>query len=177
VKYVALLRGIAPTNPNMANAKLRAVFEDLGFHNVQTVISTGNVVFDSNSRSLRALETRIEKAWPKKLGFRSTTIIRTRDQMHDLVANRPFGDLTDSPTTSLQVTFLKHEPDMMLELPYTSEAGDYTIVALEDRVLCSVVDLSGSGTPDLMRWLEKVLGKEITTRTWKTVHRILRKLS
>ncbi len=48
---------------------------------------------------------------------------------------------------------------------------------IDDRVICSVVDLTGSRTPDLMRWLEKMLGKEITTRTWTTVHRILRKLS
>jgi uncharacterized protein (DUF1697 family) len=45
VKYVALLRGIAPTNPNMRNDKLRGVFEKLSFENVKTVISSGNVVF------------------------------------------------------------------------------------------------------------------------------------
>ena len=75
------------------------------------------------------------------------------------------------------MTFLKHEPDVELEVPYTADDGDYTIVAAEERVICSVVDLTGSRTPDLMRWLEKLFGKEITTRTWKTVHRILRKLS
>lgn len=42
IKYVALLRGIAPTNPNMRNDKLREVFEKPGFKNVQTVISSGN---------------------------------------------------------------------------------------------------------------------------------------
>jgi uncharacterized protein (DUF1697 family) len=163
-------------NPNMANTKLRGVFEELGFGNVETVISTGNVVFDSTSRSARALEARIEKAWPERLGFQSTTIVRTRAQMHDLAARNPFGDLVDTPATSLQVTFLKHEPNVAVGLPHTSESGSYTIVALEDRVVCSVVDLTGSQTPDLMRGLEKLLGKQITTRTWKTVHRILRKL-
>jgi hypothetical protein len=42
--------------------------------------------------------------------------------------------------------------------------------------ICSVIDLTGSKTPDLMVWLEKQFGKQITTRTWKTVGRILRKL-
>jgi hypothetical protein len=39
-----------------------------------------------------------------------------------------------------------------------------------------VIDLTSAKTPDLMRWLEKEFGKEITTRTYKTVQRILKKL-
>jgi uncharacterized protein (DUF1697 family) len=177
VRYVALLRGIGPLNPNMRNENLRGVFESLGFRNIQTVISSGNVVFDADWRDVSALEARIEEAWPEQLGFRSTTIIRTCDQMLDLVAKNPFGDRADTPATSLQATFLKREPDVDLEVPYAPDAGDYTIVAVDDRVICSVVDLTGSRTPDLMRWLEKMLGTVITTRTWKTVHRIVRKLS
>jgi uncharacterized protein (DUF1697 family) len=164
-------------NPNMRNDKLRGVFEHLGFHSVHTVISSGNVVFDSQSRDVEALEARIEAAWPEQLGFHSTTIIRTRDQVEDLVARDPFDGLADTPATSLQVTFLKHELDVTLELPHVANGGDYTIVAYEDRAICSVVDLTGSGTPDLMRSLEKTFGNQITTRTWKTVHRILRKVS
>jgi uncharacterized protein (DUF1697 family) len=177
VKYVALIRGIGPMNSNMRNEKLRQVFEELGFLNVQTVISTGNVLFETELQEVGALEARIEAAWPEQLGFRSTTIVRTGEKMHDLIARNPFGDRADTPATSLQVTFLKHEPDLKLELPYRADAGDFTIVALEDRVICSTVDLTGSRTPDLMRWLEKMLGKEITTRTWKTVHRIVSRLS
>ena len=54
--YVALLRGIAPTNPKMRNNRLREVFEDLGFSNVRTVISSGNVLFETDSSAVRALE-------------------------------------------------------------------------------------------------------------------------
>jgi hypothetical protein len=43
MRYVALLRGIMPTNPNMKGEKLKAVFEGLGFSNVHTVIASGNV--------------------------------------------------------------------------------------------------------------------------------------
>jgi uncharacterized protein (DUF1697 family) len=177
VKYVALLRGIGPLNPNMRNEKLRGVIEGLGFHNVQTVISSGNVVFESDSRDASTLEARIESAWPVQLGFRSTTIIRTQKQMQNLVARDPFGGRSDAPTTSFQVTFLKHESLVDLEIPYTADTGDYTIVAFDHRVVCSIVDLTDSRTPDLMRWLETMFGKEITTRTWKTIHRIVRKLS
>jgi uncharacterized protein (DUF1697 family) len=162
-------------NPNMRNEKLRGVFENLGFGNVQTVISSGNVVFETDPQDVSQMEARIEAAWPEQLGFRSTTIIRTSEQIYDLVARNPFGDRPDTPASSLQVTFLKREPGVNLELP--ADTHGFTIVATEDRAICSALDLTGPGTPDLMRQLEKLLGKEITTRTWKTVHRILRKLS
>ncbi len=52
VRYVALLRGMGPANPNMRGEKLRKVFEGLGFENVRTVLASGNVLFESRSRSL-----------------------------------------------------------------------------------------------------------------------------
>jgi hypothetical protein len=39
-----------------------------------------------------------------------------------------------------------------------------------------VIYLTVSKTPDLMVCLEKQFGKQITTRTWKTIGRILKKL-
>ena len=47
MRYVALLRGIGPANPNMRNEKLRGVLEELGLANVASVISSGNLLFDT----------------------------------------------------------------------------------------------------------------------------------
>ena len=46
-RYAALLRGIAPSGPNMTNDKLRGVFEELGYEHVASVLASGNIVFDS----------------------------------------------------------------------------------------------------------------------------------
>ena len=62
--YVALLRGIMPMNPNMKGERLRETFESLGFKNVGTVIASGNVVFDSPTKSADALEAKIERRFP-----------------------------------------------------------------------------------------------------------------
>lgn len=176
-EYVALLRGIGPGNPNMRNEKLRGVLEGLGFDNVQSVISSGNVLFEANSNDADALEAKIQAAWPEQLGFESTTIVRSREQLERLVADNPFGDIEDVKTSRLQATFLKHAPDTKLDLPNSPPDGDYTVIAIVDRTVCSTIDLTGSSTPDLMRWLEKTFSKEITTRTWKTVHRIVKRMS
>lgn len=174
ITYVALLRGIAPLNPNMRNEKLRGVFEKLGFENVRTVISSGNVVFESPSRAVKRLEESIENALPEELGFKSTTIIRTKAQIQQLVDKNPFKGMEHSQKSSLNVTFLKNKTSLDIKFPYKFDNRDYTLVGIYAGAICSVIDLTSSKTPDLMGWLEKKFGKEITTRTWKTVERILK---
>jgi uncharacterized protein (DUF1697 family) len=173
-KYVALLRGIAPTNPNMRNDKLRGVFEKLGFENIKTVISSGNVIFESPSRSARKLEETIENALPEHLGFTSTTILRSQGQVQKLVDRNPFQGMEHSQKSSLNVTFLKKKRRSDIKFPHKIDNRDYEILGMVDGAICSVIDLTGAKTPDLMLWLERQFGKEITTRTWKTVERILK---
>ena len=177
MRYVALLRGIGPSNPNMRNEKLRELFQKLGFQNVQTVISSGNVIFGSPSRAVKALETTIEEGIQRQLGFTSTTIIRSHNQVRQLVsAYNLFGGFKDTPTTRLNVTFLKEKPSTDLRFPYSAEENGYTVVGMHGREVLSVVDLTKGTTPDLMAWLETQFGKAITTRTWKTVGKIVTRL-
>lgn len=173
-KYVALLRGIAPSNSNMRNDKLRGLFDKLGFSHVQTVISSGNVLFESTSKDAKKLEEIIEKALPEQLGFTSTTIIKSQGQLQKLVKKNPFKKMEHSQKSSLNVTFLKNEIKPDIKFPYKVDHRDYTLLSMYDGAICSVIDLTSAKTPDLMLWLEKKFGKEITTRTWKTVERILK---
>jgi uncharacterized protein (DUF1697 family) len=78
-QYVALLCGIAPTNPNMRNEKLRGVFEELGLDRVRTVIASGNVLFETRRWNEQTLESDIETIITKQLGFR--TILRSESQI------------------------------------------------------------------------------------------------
>lgn len=152
--YVALLRGIMPMNPNMKGEKLKGVFESLGFKNVATIIASGNVVFQTKSTDVAALEKKIETALPKQLGFKSTTIIRSHTELKQLIKKNPFKGVKDEKPNYLVVTFFKDRK----------------------KELCTVINLEGDKTPDFMRNLEKKHGKEITTRTWKTVNRIVKKM-
>jgi len=158
MRYAAMLRGIGPANPNMRGEKLRSVFEGLGFSHVQTVIASGNVVFDSVSRNQASLEAKIEKELPKRLGFASTAIIRSKEELEALIKKNPFKGAQHSPHSYLIVTFLKNKNQV------------------RGGVLFNVVDTKSAKTPDVMRALEKKFGKQITTRTWSTVGRILKKM-
>jgi uncharacterized protein (DUF1697 family) len=57
-RYVAFLRGVSPVNAKMTD--LKRCFEEAGFTHVRTVLSSGNVVFDSRSSSEAVLERRAE---------------------------------------------------------------------------------------------------------------------
>jgi uncharacterized protein (DUF1697 family) len=175
VRYVALLRGIGPLDPNMRNEKLRGVIQQLGYRNVETVMSSGNVLFDARAQRASTLEARIEKAWPQELGFSSTTIVRSRDEIRRLLAKNPFGDLAGAKGSNWQVTFLKREPAVAADHSFNTGAG-FTVVSVEDRAICAELDGAEPSGRQLMRWIETTFGKEITTRTWKTVQRIARKL-
>jgi uncharacterized protein (DUF1697 family) len=152
--YVALLRGITPMNPNMKGEKLKGVFESLGFKHVATVIASGNVVFESTSKNVSALEAKIEKALPEQLGFTSTTIVRSQEDLLRLVKKDPFKGIKDEKPNYLIVTFFKDRKEEV----------------------CTVINIWTGKTPEFMRDMEKNHGKQITTRTWKTVHRILKKM-
>jgi uncharacterized protein (DUF1697 family) len=166
-KYVALLRGIGPGNPNMHPQRLREFFEELGFSNVSSVISSGNVIFESPSTDAKQLEGRIEKELPARLGFNSTTIIRSRTQLQALVAQDPYKSAEHSRQSYLLVTFFKHPPKGLKDNFYGTQGVN---------ALCSVIDTTTAKTPDFMVKAERQFGKEITSRTYKTIQRILQKM-
>lgn len=155
MRYVALLRGIGPTNPNMRGENLSAVFGHLGFANVRTVIGSGNVIFDSPSSAATALESAIEQALPVRLGFHSTTIVRTRAEIEGLVTRNPFIGVSEERRNYRVVTFFKDRREE----------------------LCTVIDLSVIEAPRAVADIEKLHGKATATRTWKSVGRILRMMN
>jgi len=143
-----------PMNTNTTGAKLREAFESLGFTNVMTVIASGNVIFDTPSKSERLIEAKIEKVLATKLSFTTTAIVRNKEYVAALIKKNPFKNVKDERPNYLVVTFFKNR----------------------DKELCTTLDLNDAKTPDFMRTTEKTYGKQITTRTWKTIHRIAVKM-
>jgi uncharacterized protein (DUF1697 family) len=172
-RYVALLRGIAPADPRMRNERLREVCEGLGLRNVATVVSSGNLIFDADEMDPVALETELEAAWPQRLGFDSTSIVRTYEQLVMLREMAPFGELEHGRETYLLATFLKDRFDPSPTAPTAPLGPGFEVVATTDRELFSVSDTTTRRTPDAMAWLEREFGKAITSRTWLTIARIL----
>lgn len=174
MRYVALLRGIGPNNPNMHAKNLAAAFTKMGFKNVASVISSGNVVFDSALTDSAKIEKKIEAALPKLLKFKSTTIVRSREELEKFVANKPYKTKTHSREYYTLVTFLKNHSTKVRTFP--RKGPGFEVVAKYKKEMCSVIDLKHTHTPEFMGMLEKALSKDITNRTYGTVLRILKKM-
>jgi uncharacterized protein (DUF1697 family) len=171
--YVALIRGIGPGDPRKSNASLRGVLESLGYDDVRSVLSSGNVVFEAESADADAIGDRIEAAWPELRGFTATTIVRSREQLRHLLDQRPFGDLPHGRESYQLVTFFKRPVTTLSDPP---EGMALKVVGLVDGALCTVSDTTITGTPDAMGWLQRTYTKELTSRTPRTLARILAKM-
>lgn len=177
--YCAFLRGISPGTPG--NDALRAAFAGLGFENVATLLASGNVLFTSGSTlSAAELEDRIQDALQRECGIGGGTLLRTADELRELSARRPFGDLAHSKETYLTATFVGPErafgaADVALPaspIPHVRLLG-YDKTA---RVVLAVVDQTKAKASNYMAWLERRFGTDITTRTWNTVTKLRARL-
>ena len=155
ITYVALLRGIMPSNPNMSNEKLRNVFCELGFSNVRTVISSGNVIFESKLKNTLNLEINIERALLKNLGIKSPAYIREKKELENIIKKNPFKNAEHSRKTYLIVSFLRQSP----------------------KEIFTTIDVTSNKPADFMRILDKKFAKNVTTRTWKTIERVVKKMN
>lgn len=177
-RYVALLRGIAPALPHNSNAELRAVHEGLGLARVGSVLASGNIVFQTDETDGPQLERRIQEALVGELGIGGGTIIRSLEELRGLLERDPFDGLEHGRGTYLVTTFLKDGAPAPTEIPDDPDPRVRVVGFDEEaRAFLAVIDNGDPGkTPDVMRWLDRTYGKDITTRTWLTVQRIVRKL-
>jgi uncharacterized protein (DUF1697 family) len=167
-RYIALLRGVSPMNCRMP--ELQRSLEEAGFTRVKTLLSSGNVAFDTpRAASAATLRQRVEAAMQAGMGKSFSTHVRSGRHLQQLMAADPFAAFELPAGSKRVVTFLR-EPlaTSPVALPVTH--GQARILAVDGgEVFCSYVpDAKG---PVFMQLLEKTFGKDITTRTWDTVAR------
>src|SRR5690348_234259 len=103
-RVVALLRGInLGPNRRVPMPALRELLGAAGFEGVRTYVQSGNVVL-SGKGSPRSVARRIEELIAEEFGFEVPVVVRTRDELADVVARDPLGDVVANPKL-YQVTF------------------------------------------------------------------------
>jgi uncharacterized protein (DUF1697 family) len=91
MRYAALLRAINVGGHTVKMKELCAMFEAMKLSNVRSVIASGNVLFDTRASAAAALETRIETALRRSLGYDVETFLRTSEELDTLAAHDPFA--------------------------------------------------------------------------------------
>jgi uncharacterized protein (DUF1697 family) len=165
-RYVAFLRGVSPMNAKMP--ELKRCFESAGFTEVKTLLSSGNVAFNSRATARATLERKAEAAMEAALGRRFLTIVRSSDALRELLAADPWA-AHDLPAGAKRVvTFLREPREIRLALPI--EFDEARILAMDELQVFSAY-VPGPRGPVFMTLIEKTFGTALTTRTWETVRK------
>lgn len=168
-KYVAFLRGINVGGHQVKMAELKKELELLGYKNVKTLIASGNVYFESKETDEQKLTKKLEQQLEKKWGFAIPVVLRTIEQLENLVKLDPFKNISVDKNTRLYITFLKEKSGSKMKT-YEFPGKQFNILNVTSGEIFSVLQLDGNGrTVDLMNIIEKEFGKAVTTRNWNTI--------
>jgi uncharacterized protein (DUF1697 family) len=152
-------------------ADLKAALEAASFREVKTVLSSGNAIFTAAAADEAALARKVEAAVKKQVGASLFTLVRSVDQLNQLLETDPFAPFRLKPGSKRVITFLARPPQPAPKLPLEQDGA--RILAL-DGTEAFTAYVPGPKGPVFMTLLQKVFGKEISTRTWETVTKCAR---
>jgi uncharacterized protein (DUF1697 family) len=171
-RYVALLRSVNVAGHGRINmADLTQSFHSLGFKDVSTYIQTGNVFFNSPSKSAAKLAGEIEAQLASDFGSAPAVILRTMPQLQRAGSSSPYATQGADPARH-HVTFLASAPSAERLARFTvPKSGRDALVF--DGLEVYVHTPEGYGNTKLTgAYLERHLGVLSTTRNWNTVTKL-----
>ena len=174
MKHVALLRGInVGTAKAVSMSELAAVFRELGFSEVKTLLRSGNVVFESGGALPEDAASVIEAAVLAATGVSSSVLLLDRDRFLAIAEQNPLQGATIDGS-KLFVTFLSspsalspvtiEEPDAAALLPEILRLGDGAIYQWFP---------DGSMQTRVPKSFWKQFQTPVTARNWNTVTKLV----
>ncbi len=168
-RYAAFLRGVSPMNCSMP--ALKAALEAAGFGDVRTVLSSGNAVFEARAAPVAKLEKAVEAALLAGLKRPFPTMVRSIDSLRALLASEPYAGVRLAKGAKRVVSFLRAPPRPPPSLPLEQDGARVLKVIGAEAFSAYVRSERG---PVFMVLIEKAFGKDVTTRTWETVEKVVR---
>jgi uncharacterized protein (DUF1697 family) len=173
--YIALLRGINVAGKKVVKMEsLRASFEALGVSWVRTYVQSGNVIFEAAKTFPRELSKIIMERISSDSGFSIPVVLKTEDEMKEIVRENPFVKEEEVDSSKLHVAFLSELPgeDAKERIDALNARPDqFRVRGREIYLYCP----NGYGRSKLSNnALERALSVGATTRNWNTVSTLAR---
>jgi uncharacterized protein (DUF1697 family) len=172
--YIALLRAINVAGRNLvAMSDLRDMLGELGFTNVQSLLQSGNLVFQGGKKTNAALEKLLETESAQRLNISADYLVRTAAEWQKVVAANPFPEEAESDPGHLVVMALKQTPKAAaVEALRVAIRGREKVCAVGPQLYAVYPD--GIGRSKLTNALiKKHLATRGTARNWNTVLKLL----
>ena len=171
-RHVLLLRGINLGARNrIAMAELRELLASAGFDDVQTYLQSGNVVISSKASPTRVARA-CERQIADRFGLDITVIVRTRDELAEIVERNPLGEVAVDPKR-YQVSFLAAQPnaEIVARLEAAMVAPEQFAVIGREFYAWHPQGIARSRLWTLLAGRD--LGVAATARNWTTVTKLL----
>ena len=169
--FVALLRGINVGGKNRVEMnRLKELFIQLGFNNVQTYINSGNIIFD-DKRQITKLNQYISVVIEKEFGFCVPIVLRSSSQIKLLYESVP-SEWSNDMRQKTDVMFLWEEidsPDILEKIVYKPDIEN--VLYLPGALVWNIgrENISkGSG----IKLIKTDLYKHMTARNINTVRKL-----
>jgi len=107
-RHVAFLRGINLGNRRLLMSRLKALFEELKFHNVETFIASGNVLFSCKATDTDKIGEKIARHLKASLGYEVDTFVRTAEEVGAIGKMSVFPE-DGQDGVSIYVSFLREK--------------------------------------------------------------------
>lgn len=170
-RQIALLRGVNVGGNVLKMQRLRELWSELGFKDVETYLQSGNVVFSGAGSAARWQKT-AEARLAGETRLAVTVLFRSAAELGQIITRNPFLKERGTDPAKLHVTFLAEPPgkDALKKLAAIACGNDrYHVAGTEIYLHCP----AGYGNSKLANnALERVLGVRATTRNWNTVNKL-----
>lgn len=173
--YISMLRGINVSGSNKVRmTDLKLLYEELGFNEVITYIQSGNVIFKSSLKTTDLILTnKIEHAITDKFKLNVPVIIRSINELKNIISSNPFLKENDINIEKLHVTFLAQKPqgETVEKIKVSDYLPDkFNLIEKEIYLYCP----NGYGNTKLTNtFFENKLKVKATTRNWRTTNKLL----
>lgn len=170
IYYVALLRGI-----NVGKAKrismddLKALIERLGYEDVRTVLTSGNVVFKGKKAAEWTIAERIQEALEIRHGIKSNTLVMTATDLDAIIRENPLKVATD-PARTLVGFVMDQKVLFAARALATDDWGDEQL-AVTNRA-AYVWSPGGVLASKALKAFDAIGKDAVTTRNWSTLLKV-----
>jgi uncharacterized protein (DUF1697 family) len=177
LRFVAFYRNVnlgqprSPTRP-----QLEAALAEAGAEGAASFQTNGTIVFAAADEAVAlAVVSAANAALSRVCGLREPAYIAPLDHLAGLVAETPFAGIDGPDIYEHAATFGPPGAFAALRLPLATPRGDVELLRVTPYIALSicrkVIAAPGAATP----FLERTLGVPVTTRSWTTITRLVRK--
>lgn len=176
-RLIAFLRGInAGPGRIVKMDTLRNIFESLGYSSVESFIASGNIVFRSPSKDMKAIEMKAEIALFETLGFEVAVFLRTDRELAEIAAYNPFSQSQIDTAAEYNIILLSKALDEQAEEQVMDLQSDIDTYHVRGREVYWLRRIKPGMTDLIAPALWKVIGNSCTIRSINTIHRLAEKL-